>query len=56
MEVRDIYLITTDSEVIEIVDGESTVYKGCSSDIPCELLYMIVYKITHNQSALVLFI
>lgn len=56
MIVQDIYLATKGSEAIEIADGKRTVYIGCCSDIPCELLKMIVYRISRNNSALILFI
>ena len=56
MTVRDIYLATNDSEALEIADGKRTLYIGCSSDIPFELLNMIVYRISHNKSALIIFI
>lgn len=56
MTVKDIYLTTKGTEPIEIVDEKRSVYIGCSYDIPYELLNMIVYRISHNKSALILFI
>lgn len=56
MTVRDIYLSTNESEAIEIADGKRSLYIGCCSDIPYEFLNMIVYRITHNKEALILFI
>ena len=56
MTVRDIYLSTNECEALEIVDTNKTLYVGCSADIPYELLGLIVYRISHNIEALIIYV
>lgn len=56
MTVGDIYLVTEDNQPIQILPGLecTTMYIGCSSDIPNCMLDRTVTKITQSMYSIVL--
>ena len=58
MTVKDIYLVTTDTQPIQILSRRviKTIYVGCAKDIPNCMLERNVNKISQSMYALVLFV
>lgn len=54
MTVRDIYLLTNDTEPVQILRGCTTLYVGCSIDIPSCMFDRNVLKISQSMYAIVL--
>lgn len=58
MIVKDIYLLTTDTQPIQILTGleMKTIYIGCAKDIPVCMLESTVNTITQSMYSLVLIV
>lgn len=58
MTVKDIYMVTTDTQPIQILTGlkMKTLYIGCAKDIPVYMLESTVNTITQSMYALVLIV
>lgn len=54
MTVRDIYLLTNDTEPVQILRGCTTLYVGCSIYIPSCMFDRNVLKISQSMYAIVL--